>query len=496
MKHTLGKGEVESSILSHSTISTSNFNNLSSTPFGRWTKTPVLQKYYILVLSRACYRVGMSKVMNQQSFHDGKVVLYQLSDRPQNKWLCRLKDPNGNGYLYRGTGTSDFYEARKFADNLFDQLRLKVLNGTAVTGKTFKSVFASFIERYPLEAPSKRRADAVIEVLKAYAFPYFSKHKITDLSDTEIAKFVDWRRANPKQKTPSNSTIVSELGKLKVFLDWCNQRGFISSKITLKKPSVGDNRRPHFDSKDWRVLMRFLRQWIKQGEGKSGPVLRDRTMLVNYVLILANTGIRVGEARALRWADIDLHQNEGGESIILRVTGKTGTRDVVARTSEVQKYLQRIHEMRVRELGTNPPLTEHIFCHADGRPIYSFKKGFETLIREAGVEFDSGGNRRVIYSLRHTYATFRLQEGVNHYAFAQNMGTSVKMLEAFYGHTTNRSMSTELMKTSTQKKKALPWQIAPQKTPRQKKVANAGSGLIEQEYVPMPDRPTSVTRQE
>ena len=57
-------------------------------------------------------------------------------------------------------------------------------------------------------------------------------------------------------------------------------------------------------------------------------------------------------------------------------------------------------------------MSEAIFCHKDGSPIHSFKKGFNALIKEAGVEFDSNGQRRVIYSLRHTYATFRLHEGV------------------------------------------------------------------------------------
>ena len=36
---------------------------------------------------------------------------------------------------------------------------------------------------------------------------------------------------------------------------------------------------------------------------------------------------------------------------------------------------------------------------------------------------------------------FRLHEGVNQYALARNMGTSVQMLETFNGHTTNRAMS-------------------------------------------------------
>lgn len=402
---------------------------------------------------------SMSKVVNQQSFHDGRVVLYQLSDRPQKKWLCRLKIPNTSGYLYRGTGTSDLYEARKFADNLYDEVRLNLLSGKVVSGKTFTSILSEFEESYPLEATSKRRAEAVIEFLKTYAVPYFAKKKITEISQSEVAKFFDWRRANPKRKTPTNATIVSEIGKLKVFLDWCFYRGHIANAIVVKKPTVSDNRRPHFDLKDWRKLIRFLREWVKQAEGKSGGVKRDRIMLVNYVLILANTGIRVGEARTLRWADVDSHtSNDGDESIILRVKGKTGAREVVARSIKVTDYLQRIHELRISELGRSPHLNEFIFCHPNGSPIHSFKKGFEALIREAGVEFDSSGERRVIYSLRHTYATFRLQEGVNHYALAQNMGTSVKMLEAFYGHTTNRSLANELMKTSTQRKKVLPWQ--------------------------------------
>jgi integrase len=105
-----------------------------------------------------------------------------------------------------------------------------------------------------------------------------------------------------------------------------------------------------------------------------------------------------------------------------------------------------------------PPLNEPIFAHQDGTPVHSFKKGFNALIHEAGVEFDTHGQRRVIYSLRHTYATFRLQEGVNHYVLARNMGTSVKMLENFYGHTSNRAMASELTKTSAKKRKKLPWE--------------------------------------
>jgi len=46
----------------------------------------------------------------------------------------------------------------------------------------------------------------------------------------------------------------------------------------------------------------------------------------------------------------------------------------------------------------------------------------------------STGKRRSTYCFRHTYATFRLTEGVDVYFLAKQMGTSVMMIEKHYGH--------------------------------------------------------------
>jgi integrase len=404
--------------------------------------------------------MGKDRVINSQSFHDGKVVLYQLENRPKQLWLCRIKVPNGSGYLYRGTGTSDLYEARKFADSLLDDLKIKVKMGVAITGKEFKKVFEEFKQGYPHEAKSANSARDVIAFLEGYAVPYFSKVRITDLTESEVTRFFDWRRQNGKKRKPSAATITIEMSHFNVFLEWSHKRGFIKDRITLQAPSREKNPRTHFNSTDWSKLTRFLREWVKDAKGKTGSTLRDRTMLTNYVLILANTGIRVGEARSLKWSDIDTFVGEDEkQNIVLQVKGKTGAREVVSRTPDVMIYFQRIHELRTQERdGIKPTLTESIFAHQDGKPIHSFKKGFNSLIKEAGVEFDGNGQRRVIYSLRHTYATFRLQEGVNHYVLARNMGTSVKMLENFYGHTSNRAMASELTKTRSKDRKKLPWE--------------------------------------
>ena len=60
----------------------------------------------------------------------------------------------------------------------------------------------------------------------------------------------------------------------------------------------------------------------------------------------------------------------------------------------------------------------------------------ERLFMESGLQKSSSGSSRSTYCFRHTYATFRLTEGVDVYFLAKQMGTSVKMIEDHYGHIT------------------------------------------------------------
>jgi site-specific recombinase XerD len=48
------------------------------------------------------------------------------------------------------------------------------------------------------------------------------------------------------------------------------------------------------------------------------------------------------------------------------------------------------------------------------------------------------------YSLRHTYATFRLLNGLSVFVLAKNLGTSVKFIEEHYGHVETAQMRDEI----------------------------------------------------
>lgn len=79
------------------------------------------------------------------------------------------------------------------------------------------------------------------------------------------------------------------------------------------------------------------------------------------------------------------------------------------------------------DFGGQPSWSTAIATSAE--PIGLFKKSFLALLKMAGVTHSADGRMRTPYSLRHTYATERLNAGVQEYHLAKNMGTSVAMLE-------------------------------------------------------------------
>ena len=66
-------------------------------------------------------------ILDKHEFLDGRIVIYRRGDiGDKSNFSVRLRIPKASGYVVRSSGTSDLHEARKFADELYDELRLKV----------------------------------------------------------------------------------------------------------------------------------------------------------------------------------------------------------------------------------------------------------------------------------------------------------------------------------------------------------------------------------
>ena len=150
--------------------------------------------------------------------------------------------------------------------------------------------------------------------------------------------------------------------------------------------------------------------------------------------------------RNLRWLDIQYETIDGEEVISAIVNGKTGQRDMLFQPT-AKKHLEDLKDFREKELGKKVPEKEVLFCSPDGKPIHSFKKSYERMLDKLNLLYDKQGKKRTIYSLRHTYATFRLENNVDIYHLARQMGTSTQMIQLHYGQTETKRQAKHLTQT-------------------------------------------------
>ena len=377
---------------------------------------------------------------------DGRIVLYRRADNQSLNWSVRLKIPNTTGFVVKSSKTPDDFEARRFAEDLYYQLEGRARRGESVRSPTFTRVFDEW--KASLSAVRKvgsaKYVNENVRKMEIWALPHLGHKQIVSINEDALAEYLQWRVEHSK-KPPAISTLRNERTVLNQIFRFAKRKGYINDPPVIQVPSSRKTSRPDIPEKEWRTLYTHLRRYVRQAQDKRR--YRERFYLQHYILILANSGIRVGEARRLSWRDISSTKTLTGQKrLIFTVRGKTGEREVVCNET-VERYVQRLQEFRkeeIKRLNRDEP----VFCHPNGQPIGSFKKGFQQVLDEAGVLRGSDGKKRVPYSLRHTYATMRISEGVSVFQLAANMGTSVEMIESFYGKKRMRDpkMATEVTK--------------------------------------------------
>ena len=392
----------------------------------------------------------------------GKLVVFTRAASPF--FQCRIKLP-AKPYVYKSLNTVDEAEARQLAEDLYAEAKFKAESGMSIRRRTFRNVATEYLAHLRSQVDGNvitlKKLNDQRKVIDRYLIPYFGSKMIDTITDPDIYRWQEWRdtywttgpgagttfidyeRRNQrtgemetvrttqsKPSLPSTSTKRTEASYLRAVFEQARRWGYVSSQNIpiIKSERLKSQRRPHFDIRDYRRLTRISVVRIRKAPGER--VRHDRQLLHDWILIMANSGMRPTEAKNLRWKDVTYTQTEGdGHVVQLLVSGKGKRRELIAMPS-TRIYLERLRD---RNQPTDPE--QFVFSDTDGNRIDSFKKGFDALCKDAGVMFDRYGDKRAPYSLRHTYATFALVYGrVSVYTLAVNMDTSVHMIEKHYGH--------------------------------------------------------------
>jgi integrase len=134
---------------------------------------------------------------------------------------------------------------------------------------------------------------------------YLGSNPVSSIGDAQLKGYVDWRRnyyakfkVLPKNAKlhPTDKTMLWEMTLGRTLLRFAAERGYRGNvpmpnyRFKLKVHRI----RPAFTAREVELLLETLEAWII--ECKNDQWRYTRILLRNYVQVLLNSGMRVGEA--------------------------------------------------------------------------------------------------------------------------------------------------------------------------------------------------------
>jgi integrase len=439
----------------------------------------------------------MAYYENRHEHFDGALILYQRdlsiavpgskSHRKQC-WYMKLKLGGKGRNKNCSTKLTGYGDAYEFAKGEFLRLQQAVRLGQSLDEFTFEEHWDDW---YARNLRNNTWAEARQKWHQMYADRYFKAYfrhadgrsmLLNDIS-SEIAKnYWDWRiaywstasgeklqKSNPKRrgaktkstnnakKVPSKKTLDMEQGALNQILWDARERGRLQHVFKMKSPKSNKphNRRPHFEDVEYRKLTSYLHSYREQiGVFKNDKLNAwhklQRNQLYHFVLFMANSGLRVGEAREMRWRDIKFDQVDERSGVKIAVVGvRKTTKKGVKRDVQTQVGGNNTLKEWLEKSPYKGP-DDYVWFgqkSSDGKAtaITNLNKSFQNFLNRAlvdgqehGLLYNKENEKRSLYSLRHTYATMRREKGdVDMDDLALNMGCSRTQLEKHYSHATS-----------------------------------------------------------
>jgi len=362
-------------------------------------------------------------MLNRQTILGGKVQLYQRSEG--GIWQCSASV--GKSQHRKSTGQESLARAREVAEDWYLELRGKSRVGALKVkrGKTFTEAAGLFLREYSA-LNEGRRSPVYIQGhytrVRAHLLPFFGELSLDEVTAGRIQEYRIHRMESRKNgKPPARNTLHQEMVTLRQILKTALRRDWIKHLPDMSFDYQTETKVSHrawFSPDEYKQLYEATRKRaqspLKARYKWHGEQLHD------LVLFMANTGLRPDEALRLEHRDVEIVEDEATDETILLVSvrGKRGVGYCKSMPGALRPYQRTFRR-------NTPEPTDLVFPE-------SHAEMFNNILEEENLKLDREGNRRTLYSLRHTYICLRLMEGADIYQIAKNCRTSVEMIEKYY----------------------------------------------------------------
>ena len=373
---------------------------------------------------------------------DGEVKLVRTV-QSKNVWQMRVWVRDEKRYFRKSLRTKDLEEAKEKARKIFYQMQGQIQIGA----KIFSITMGKCVEGY-LEHQQQRVDTGFITQGRRTTIRSQMKHLLnfvgetTKLDNIQRHKYKEYygyrKRTHP---SVTNVTLINERATIGNMYKWALEKGYAN---TSQIPLWSEIRkiisyRNAMQRDEYRILYTYLRNWHQDVRHERD--IYERQLVRDFILILANTGMRFGEARRIKWNFVEIKKSPNSKypNVHIRIPKELSKvrkdRTAIGMRGDIFK--------RIRTYSNYTHPQDFIFANYDTGEAVSKKTLYRlwNVIREkSGIsEFPEDYS---YYSLRHTYATYRLQFGnVDVFTLSKVMGCSVKYIEEHYGQIQTEKMT-------------------------------------------------------
>jgi integrase len=331
--------------------------------------------------------------------------------------------------------------AKDIAEDWFLEMKGKARAGLLKSGTTFKKAAETFLDEYEILTKGERNADYVqghrIRV-RVHLMPFFEDKVLQEITPGLAQEYRIHRSKNARNgKPPARSTMHQEIVTLRQILKCACRHKWIEYVPDLSAPYKTSGKITHrgwFSPQEYTRLYSATR--ARANKPKKKRFKWECEQLHDYVLFLANTGLRPDEALRLEFRDVVIVKDHDSKEVILEieVRGKRGVGFCKSTANAVEPFRRLKKRLRLSVKDpAKPDEVEEVLPEATDRLFPNNPRALlTTVLDELGLRKDRDGNLRTAYSLRHTYICFRLMEGADIYQIAKNCRTSVEMIEKYY----------------------------------------------------------------
>jgi integrase len=333
---------------------------------------------------------------------------YRKISADRGSWIARRKEGGRSKYKALGpeTSTFGFIQAREDALKWFKDLD----SGVSGDASTVAAACRLYVADRKREKGDDCERDAKMRFTRTVYDHSLGSMRLDKIRAPHIKA---WRDGLDMSKASANRTLTA----LKAALNFAVASRLVSAAATQEWRDV----KPYKDAGKRRDLFLDLTQ-RRALLGSSSGALRD---LIEGAML---TGARAGELVNATRIQFD------GRTESMTFTGKTGRRTVPLSKSAIALF-KRLSESKL-------PMAR-LFVRDDGKPWAH--SDWDELVRDAAkaAELPPG---TCLYTLRHSFITQAIQDGMNILEVARLVGTSVQMIEKHYGHLVHNEARERLAK--------------------------------------------------